>query len=108
MPKTNAIEIATAPTWSETWAPWMMRASVSRPSSSVPIGCAQLGPSSRSDAGSFGSTVQMKRPKSAVRTTPPTMTAPAMPIGLRQRAGSASRLRAGRAFQTPSAVLIRR
>ena len=31
------------PTWSDTWAPWMMRASVSRPSSSVPIGWAQVG-----------------------------------------------------------------
>src|SRR4051794_19381559 len=84
----------------------MMRASVSRPISSVPIGWSQLGARSRVEAGSLGSTVQTKRPKSAVRTTPPTMIAPAMPIGLRHRAGSASRLRAGTAVQTPSAVLI--
>ena len=32
-----------APTWSDTCAPWMIRASVSRPRSSVPNGCAQLG-----------------------------------------------------------------
>ena len=51
------------PTWSETWAPWMMRASVSRPSSSVPIGCAQLGSWSRVATSSFGSIVQMKRPE---------------------------------------------
>ena len=106
MPKKNAIEIATAPTWSETCAPWMMRASVSRPISSVPIGCAQVGARNRSDAGSLGSSVQIKRPKRAVRTAPPTMTAPAMPIGLRQRAGSTNHLRSGTAFQTPSTVLM--
>ena len=48
-------------------------------------------PSSRSASGSFGSSVQMKRPKSAVRMQKPTIAAPTMPIGLRQRAGISRR-----------------
>ena len=69
------------PTCSETWAPWMMRASVSRPSSSVPSGCAQLGSCSRVATSSSGSIVQMYLPKSAMKTLSPTMIAPAIPIG---------------------------
>ncbi len=42
-PSTKAMLTEITPTCSDTWAPWMMRASVSRPSSSVPIGWAQLG-----------------------------------------------------------------
>ena len=58
-PSTKAMPTEMAPTCSETWAPWMIRASVSRPSSSVPIGCAQLGSWRRVATSSSGSIVQM-------------------------------------------------
>ena len=44
-PKTSAISTEAKPIASEILAPAMMRANVSRPRLSVPIGCAQLGPS---------------------------------------------------------------
>ena len=82
------------PTCNDTWAPWMIRANTSRPSSSVPIGCAQLGAWSLIATSSSGSIVQMYGPKSAIRMLSPTMIAPAMPIGLRHFANRPAR-RAG-------------
>ena len=85
-PRTKAMPTEIAPTCSETWAPWMIRAIVSRPSSSVPIGCAQLGSWRRVATSSSGSIVQMYGPKTAMKTLKPTMIAPVMPIGLRHLA----------------------
>jgi hypothetical protein len=80
-PRTSAMPTDISPTCSETWEPCRIRASVSRPSSSVPIGCAQLGSSRRMPTRSFGSIDQTNLPKSAIRTLKKTITAPAIPIG---------------------------
>ena len=100
VPATSAIPTAMIPTCSDTCAPWMIRASSSRPSSSVPIGWAQVGASRRSESCASGSIVQMYLPKTAMNRLKPTIAAPMRPIGLRHFPRNESRWR-GIALQCP-------